>query len=264
MVTLQQLARQSLLPNEILIADDGSGPETSKAVEAFQAIHHELDVFHIWHKDSGFDKCGVLNLAIGKARSDYILFLDDDCPCPPHFIAEHMKRAHIGSFTVGSSVLLNQGTTRAVLEERDLNQFLNLSLFSKLTRFDYGAKGGRSKFFLRAAFSGRFVGRILDRLYFARGVLRGGNSGVWRQDLMEVNGFNEDLKHGHEDKELGIRLTNLGRSLKQVRFAASNYHLDHERPYADSELRRKQNDHCRRVRRSGESVCVRGIKRQQG
>jgi glycosyltransferase involved in cell wall biosynthesis len=262
MVTLQQLARQSSLPDEILIADDGSGPETSKAVEAFQAIHHNLNVFHIWHEDIGFDKCGVLNLAIERARSDYILFLDDDCPCPSHFIAEHMKRALFGSFTVGSSVRLNQGATRAILEERDLNRFLKLSLFKKLRRFDYGAKGGRFKFFLRAALSGRFVGRILDRLYFVRGVLRGGNSGAWRQDLLEVNGFNEDLKHGHEDKELGIRLTNLGLSLKQVRFAASNYHLDHERPYADSELRRKQNDHCRSVRRSGESVCVNGIKKR--
>ena len=35
-VTLRQLARQTTLPNEIIIADDGSGKDTQDGIKAFR------------------------------------------------------------------------------------------------------------------------------------------------------------------------------------------------------------------------------------
>lgn len=257
--TLKQLARQTTLPDEIIIADDGSDERTARVIDDFRSEHPELKVHHSWHEDEGFNKCGALNKAITASSSDYILFLDDDCPCPAHFVDEHLRRAKPGSFTVGSSIRLGQGISEQVLEKGDIAFFLAFPSLRKLHHLEVDETTSTRKLILRVLLSGHFLGRVLDRLYLVPGVFRGGNSGAWRGDLVQINGFNEDLKWGHEDKEIGIRLKNLGLKLKQVRYSAANFHLYHGRPYADQKLRLEQNLHCRSVRKSGQFTCSNGL-----
>jgi glycosyltransferase involved in cell wall biosynthesis len=47
---------QSHTDFEIIIADDGSGPETRKVIEQAQK-NHPIDIKHIWHPDEGYQKC---------------------------------------------------------------------------------------------------------------------------------------------------------------------------------------------------------------
>lgn len=258
-VTLRQLARQTTLPNEIVIADDGSGKNTQDVIKAFSVEFPSLNVKHSWHKDQGFRKCAALNKAIRAATSDYVLFIDDDCACPAYFITNHLARTTQGSFTVGSSIHLNNKITQNILDLGNISGFLNLPKQTKFQLIEASTPRRRLKLFWRIALSGVAVGRIFDRFYIFSRIFRGGNSGAWLQDLIKVNGFNEDMTYGHEDKELGIRLQNAGLKLRQVRYTAVNYHLHHDRTYVDQKVRKTQELQCRKMRKSGQKICKNGL-----
>ena len=70
MLSLASVAPQSVMPDSIAIADDGSGPETKAAVEAFAAARPRLAVRHVWHEDRGFQKNAILNRAIALAPAE--------------------------------------------------------------------------------------------------------------------------------------------------------------------------------------------------
>ena len=54
------------------------------------------------------------------------------------------------------------------------------------------------------------------------------NVGVWREDFVRVNGFDENFQGwGYEDSDLAVRLLRAGCRIKNGRFGASVYHLWH-------------------------------------
>jgi GT2 family glycosyltransferase len=61
----------------------------------------------------------------------------------------------------------------------------------------------------------------------------GMNSSGWRKDIVHLNGFDERMAYGGEDREFGERLCNAGIHPKQIRYSAITLHLDHKRPYAN-------------------------------
>ena len=63
----------------------------------------------------------------------------------------------------------------------------------------------------------------------------GCNSSTWREDLLDVCGFDQRMAYGGEDRELGERLVNKGLKGKQIRYSAIAIHLDHSRPYVNQE-----------------------------
>lgn len=255
---LRQLERQSRLPDQVIVADDGSGDETQQVCIEFEK---RLNGFlHVRHDDAGFRKCEIQNKAIQRCICDYVIFLDDDCLCPPSFIENHEKASAPGYFTVGSTVDLKAELTQSILTGLSaFSRFLELGSLEKLRNVQTGLRGGWLKLFFRELMAGKSIAPLMDRLYPGRGVFRGGNSGAWRDDLVSVNGFNNDLRYGHEDREIGERLRNAGLKARQVRFSAANFHLDHPRPYADRELIEQQRAVYREVRKEGRVVCENGL-----
>ena len=59
----------------------------------------------------------------------------------------------------------------------------------------------------------------------------GHNASAWKTDLIRINGFDERMQYGGEDRELGDRLVNVGLHGKQIRYSAIVVHLDHKRGY---------------------------------
>ena len=57
------------------------------------------------------------------------------------------------------------------------------------------------------------------------------NASAWKQDVVNVNGFDERMQYGGEDRELGERMMNNGVKPLQIRYSAICIHLDHERGY---------------------------------
>ena len=75
----------------------------------------------------------------------------------------------------------------------------------------------------------------------AKATWNGMNSSGWRDDILFVNGFDERMQYGGEDREMGERMFNMGIRAKQIRYSAIVLHLDHRRPYVNKEAWRINN-----------------------
>ena len=206
---LRSVSRQSLAPDEVIVGDDGSGPETAAVLAAAKGIPV---LRHEWRAHDGFRLSRSRNIAIASAAGDYLVIIDDDILLHPDFIADHAAAAKPGFFVQGSRVILDEGISRRATEADAFWPFL--------------LSGGVSnrKNLIRSLFLSRLFGRP------AAGIrkIRTCNFAVWRDDCVRVNGFNEDfVGWGREDSEFVTRLGNAGVRRRNLRFAALGCHLHH-------------------------------------
>src|SRR5665647_556471 len=90
-------ANQSYTDFEIIVADDGSLPETGLMLE--QAKEElGLRINHVWQPNLGFRKNKILNAAIQATNAEYLIFTDQDCVPRQDFVATHLHYARKGSF----------------------------------------------------------------------------------------------------------------------------------------------------------------------
>ncbi|MFM7049448.1 MAG: glycosyltransferase [Polynucleobacter sp.] len=83
---LESLETQTDRNFEIIIADDGSKPETATLIHAMmERSKHPIQ--HLWQEDQGFRKTMILNQAIQAAQGEYLIFLDGDCIVQPDFVS---------------------------------------------------------------------------------------------------------------------------------------------------------------------------------
>jgi glycosyltransferase involved in cell wall biosynthesis len=241
---LTSVARQTRPPDSICIADDGSGPETAAAIAAFAAAHPELAIRHVWHEDTGFEKTRILNRAIATSEADFLVFIDGDVLIHPGFLARHLELATPGRFSTGSLIRLDADATALVTPE----------LVESGAVFDRGwlkAHGAIDRLgtWLKTMPFPRPVQGFLDRATPVQRALCGANASLFRADALKVNGFDERLKYGGEDKEFGARLKNAGIRGQHLRYTAPLVHLDHPRGYKDPEAIRRHKARIREVRR---------------
>ncbi len=117
-LSLESIREQTILPNEVLIADDGSNDDTKILIEKFTKTF-PTEIIHIWQEDKGFRRCHILNKAISRARFDYIIQTDGDCILSRHFIEDHLKISRKNFFTCGSRTLISQKLSEKLLRERE-------------------------------------------------------------------------------------------------------------------------------------------------
>jgi glycosyltransferase involved in cell wall biosynthesis len=208
---LRALSHQTILPDEVLIADDGSGPETERVVKEWsrqQPFRSE----HLWQQKQGFRRSRILNCAIAAAHSQYLIFLDGDSVPHPAFAADHRHLARSGAFVQGH---------RALIEQRAAGYFGCGDFAEDRRRALWtGQLRGLKHAFRWPAPLRRFRSDL-------RGV-RGCNLAIWRADLVRVNGYNEEfVGWGREDSDLSLRLMNNGLRRLDVRGWALCYHLWH-------------------------------------
>ena len=208
---LRSVARQSSPPDEVLLADDGSGKET-KQLFADWAAAQRFRSEHTWQPHEGFRRARILNEAIARARGEYLVFLDGDTLPHPEFVADHRRLAREAAFIQGHRALLKPWAS-GWFGLGDFKQERRRALLS-------GQLEG-----LRHAF--RWPRPWLRPRLDLRGI-RGCNLGIWRQDLMKVNGYDEAfIGWGREDSELALRLMNAGVRRLDARGWALCYHLWH-------------------------------------
>lgn len=215
-LVLESALKQTVLPDEILIADDGSTSETKNLVEEFQQ-KTSLPIHHIWHQDDGFRLAEIRNKSIKAAASDYIIQIDGDTVLHPDFVKNHLRLAETNTFLSGSRVLLSEEVSKIAEQE-------NLIKFSP---FSNGIKNRFNATYLPLLNIFRKPkNEPLEKLIFK---VRGCNMSFWKKDLLEVNGYNEDIKGwGREDSEIALRLLKKGVGFKKIKNAAIQYHLHHK------------------------------------
>jgi glycosyltransferase involved in cell wall biosynthesis len=218
---------------EIVIADDGSREETRRRIDELRSATG-LAIRHIWHEDRGFRKCTILNRAIEGAKGDFLIISDGDCVPRWDFVAQHVAHARPARFLSGGTVRLPLALSHAIMpNDIRSGRFLKPSwLFAH--RLGWNKK-------LLMILSGPRVGAALDRLTTTRATFNGGNASAWKADIVRVNGFDERMEWGGEDRELGERLVNAGTLGTQMRYRAICLHLEHGRGYVrEDAVRRNQ------------------------
>lgn len=116
---LMSVLRQSILPDEIVIADDGSGKETQIIVEEFKKLS-PVPVIHVWHEDNGFRLTVIRNKAIARANMDYVIQIDGDIILNKYFIKDHKRFARRNSFVSGSRLNIQPELSKRLIAERSI------------------------------------------------------------------------------------------------------------------------------------------------
>jgi glycosyltransferase involved in cell wall biosynthesis len=216
---VQTVFKQTCLPNEIIIADDGSTEETAKLIDKLKS-QSPVPIRHIWHEDKGFRKTLIMNKAIKSAQYDYIVQLDGDAFIGRNFIKDHLKTIKKGYFISGSRALTTKELSDRILK----NNMIKLSFFAK----------GLDKRYYAIRFP------FLDSIFKVKpnhvSTIIGCNLSFWKADFLTVNGYNNDIEGwGHEDVELITRFIKYGIACRKLRFSAICFHIYHAGNSRDNE-----------------------------
>lgn len=217
--------QQSCTDFEIIVADDGSDHTTKQLIDRMR-VETGLSIEHVWQQDKGFRKCRILNKAVLRTSHDYLLFSDGDCIPRSDFLEVHATEAREGHFLSGSYFKLPMETSRAIGKE----DIRSGKCFDVSWLRQHGLGFWRKTGKLSA---GKRSARLLNYLTPTKCNFKGSNGSAWKKDVLAVNGFDERMHWGGEDREFGVRLINLGIRPKHVRYNAIVLHLDHSRSYAD-------------------------------
>jgi glycosyltransferase involved in cell wall biosynthesis len=220
-------AVQSRSDFELLVADDGSTDDTRQAIDR---LKHEtgLKIKHVWHEDRGFRKCAILNAAIAQASGDYLVFSDGDCIPRGDFLATHAQHARRGFFLSGGYFKLPLGLSQKIKSEDIVHRRVTSAAWLRSHGLRWSPK-------LLKVSAGPWLSKLLDLVTTTKATWNGHNSSGWKADILRVNGFDERMEWGGEDREMGERLMNLGIRGKRIRYQAICVHLDHARGYVRQE-----------------------------
>lgn len=228
---------QSTRSFDIVIADDGSGEETRAVIQRFQQ-HSWMTILHVWHEHIGYQKCQILNKAIKAAPGEYLIFTDGDCIPRKDFVEQHLRFARPGYFLSAGTVRLPMETSKQITQD----DIVRGAAFDTKWLASHGYKPG---FFKKLKLTAGRLSGVLNQLTTAKWTWNGCNSSGWKCDLIAVNGFDERLEYGGQDRELGERMINLGIRPSMHRFDLVCIHLDHARGYKTQ----SSIDNIRRLRR---------------
>lgn len=216
---LRALSRQSDRNFEIIIADDGSRPETRVLIDSWRA-RLPVPLKHVRHEHRGFRGGEIRNRGILASEGALCIFLDGDCLAGADFVAAHRRLAERGWFVTGNRILLSRELTASVLAQGEpAEQWCYATLTQERLR------GG--------------INRLMPTWRLPLGPLRKLNGGNWRgaqtcnlavarNDLERIDGFDCSYAGwGLEDSDLVVRLLHAGVRRKDGRFATGVLHLWH-------------------------------------
>lgn len=212
---LQSAMQQSRLPDEIIVADDGSTEDTAQAVQA-AAQQSPCPIRHVWQPDDGFRAAQSRNRALAAATGEYIIMIDGDMLLHPDFIADHLLIAQKGVWVQGSRVLLSQALTERILAQTLPNPCV-------ISASEDGVLKKHATW--RFPFISKWWAKNLSK---SKKSVKTCNLAVFREDALRVNGFNNEfVGWGREDDEFVARLHHAGVERANLRWAGVAYHLWH-------------------------------------
>ncbi len=211
-LVLLSVLQQSVMPNEVIIADDGSTRETENLIIKYKQ-KFPIPLHHSWIEDKGFRAAKSRNNAILIASSDYIVFIDGDIIMHKHFIKGYKSNIVKGEYIMGSRALLSSELTKQLIE----NKVINVRFWSK------GLSNRFNAIYLP------FIHHLIQGSQSPLRSVKSANMGFWRSDIFSVNGFDEQYEGwGREDSDLAVRFSHAGIKRKNIKGAIVAYHLYHQ------------------------------------
>ena len=244
--TLAALAQQSVPPEQVVVADDGSGSQTQQVVQAWQSYYQahlpQTQLHHVWQPDQGFRAAAARNLGVQQAvnhgQPDLLIFLDGDCIAPKGFVAHHLRLRQAGLMVAGGRGLLSPAYTeqleRQVLTDSEASTPADsVSVWrERLQVFDspywLWLTKRCDRFWPMLSLTSSIWQPLRDARPRDESLVRTCNLSLSRQDFERVGGFDESfVGWGLEDTDLALRLMAQGVRVRSGRFATNVYHLWH-------------------------------------
>ena len=214
------LVAQTRVPDELVVADDGSDEATVAALNRLlpgcgipaRVVRQEKD---------GYRLAAARNRAIRAAAGDYLLFLDCDIGLLPDAVAVHERRAAPRRLLCGHRGLLDEAATKALFAAVPAPSPADWEL--AWDRSDGRERTEAARLFARHA--------ALRRWHLARPhkpKLLGCHFSLFREDVVRVNGFDENfVGWGYEDDDFARRLYKAGVEPRSVIEEARAVHVWH-------------------------------------
>ena len=221
---LLSLAASSVLPAEVLVADDGSTAETTETIGEMQRLLKDVfPIVHVRQEHEGCRKQRIVNEAVRRSTGDYLFFTDGDCTVHRTCLQAHGESSDPRAILAGQRVQIGKELTERILENGMVVNGLTFALLADfLSRSSHHAQ---EAFIIR----NRLLRTALkkDRIKAATSVI-GCNCSLPKQLFLDINGYDEDfLGFGDEDADLGIRVVNSGGFIRSVRNLAVVFHHWH-------------------------------------
>jgi len=227
---LWALSEESERGVEVVVADDGSGPETEAVVDGRK---RELGgrLVHVRQPDEGFRLAAVRNRAAAVARGDYLLFVDGDCVPRRGLVAAVGRAARPGWFLGSRRVMLSEGLTARALEQRLPIHRWTLARWAVRERSEIPSLHALTPRDRRRPWRSG----LPDFEPFGGGF--GFFLGVARSDFEAVNGYDARFHGwGYEDHDIAVRLRRLGLRSGWAGPRSTVLHLWHPNLKAESDL----------------------------
>ena len=169
---LESVKHQTLLPDEVIVGDDGSRDETKQLIERFQK-DFPVPLIHVWQEDDGFRLAMCRNKCIAKAKHEYIIQVDGDVILHTRFVEDHVASAQRGYYIKGGRVNIERKRTEKLCHEL---KYVPLSFLSwGLSRRE------------NAIHCLPLAKYLAPRRKTRPGL--GCNMSFWKDDLVQVNGY---------------------------------------------------------------------------
>ena len=229
---LDSLSNQTIIPNEVIISEDGNSKEMVEYVKVAKDKYKKLDIVHLYQEDIGWRKNIALNRAIVASKYEYLIFIDGDCVPFDDFIENHIMQASKKIVLAGKRVELGDQITKEIRSKKlTVSKLTNnywlyaIKLIKDKTRHLEDILHISYKSFL-APFIKKEVNYII-----------GCNWSAFKEDILSINGFDETyaLPSVGEDVDLGWRFRGLGIELKSCRYNANIVHLYHKKRFGGTE-----------------------------
>lgn len=217
---LTGLAQQRVMPDEVVVADDGSGDETSALVDSWRPRMH-CPFLHEWHVDEGNRKGEITNKAVLRTQAEELLFIDGDSIPHSDWVADHLHAASLGAVRCGRRVKLGPKLSEEVDSDMVSRGKLE-SLFGPVLKSALRGDSKRFPLGIRLPYP-------IARVFHPRPrTLMGVNFSVSREAFERVNGYDEEWSHRRQDKDLDLRLARSGSRYIPLLNRAIVYHLYHD------------------------------------
>ena len=225
----EQLKKQTFKDFEVVIADDGSREDVVQRIMQLKA-EMPFPIQHVWHEDLGWRKDIILNKAVVASDADYLVFIDGDCLPHHKFLDEHWKYRQEGVVVAGRRVPL----TKKITESLSVKSVAD-GVLSRITLQTLWA--GIKKEERHAENIIRITSPLLRKLFLKQRThgLLGCNFGMFKSDLLKVNGFDERylIPATGEDTDLEARLNRIGIYAHVYKHVLTMFHKHHHRKKVD-------------------------------
>ncbi|MBO4519165.1 MAG: glycosyltransferase [Paludibacteraceae bacterium] len=237
---LDSLKRQTEQDIEVIISEDGKDAQMAAFIRQYD---FPWSMQHLTQPDEGWRKERALNKAVVAAKNEWLIFIDGDCVLHPRFIEWHVREQQRGVMLAGKRVKLNPALSERYLQGEKLHLWLYLF-------WHRGCRYVEEAFYCGLA---QWLRRPVKHLV-------GSNMSMSKQDLMSINGFDENytLPATGEDYDIEWRMQANGCKIVSLRNLAVQYHLYHKENWHDHE---QNMVYCRAQQEKNEYICQNGIRK---